>query len=999
MPAVSQEEMDRVVREEVAGLLRLLAQQAQEDQRDPGPGPTFPSTPPLQTVWQRWQADADQWVPLDHLPPGYAADPPPWTPLEGEILQTPAFSIGEYAATAAAGAQEKIDVVIPYRLENDGEELRYAIRSIEKFFTPLGRIWIVGDRPSWLRPDGERLIHLNVAPICRIADVDIWHKLMVACLRQRPRLTERFVFWSDDQIALRPVGWEQLGPYHFGDLAALNPWPTGGPYHEWWQRMRHTMEFLRGQGKPTLHGDVHMPIPMDRDGVVRLLQSVPWKQAPGLCVGTLWLNWTPGWAERSQPLREQKVNITEPLSAEQLRQRLAGRWFVCHTPQGWTKELRELLRLILPDESPWEPQPTIRVKPAGPTLSIVIPTLGRPTLRRTLESIRQQELIEGDEVILVQDGPEREDVRRLFEEMGLPGKYLGLDRQYKDSGATPRNAGMALARGDYLIFCDDDDFYAPNSFRVIRDVAQQYPKTPLMFRNRVDFDFGKIWQKGQIRWQGQIVQPGNVGGQMFVVPNISSKLAKWPAHRGSDYGFIFSTLQLWGGKVIWRPEIISVYAEQHAESHIRPVTKNLLYHIYPLRENNIWYENAQELKKYWQVFTGRKIIGIAIDENTVSPKEVQAAFGDSTIEWIIQQNDPKLGERLTFAEGLKRLRSLNPDEATFYAHAKGVGNWCAKMRAVNKTLMDNLDYSVRQWRNYMYEYCLSPPVDLDAILRTYAAAGCFQYIGDVGKDHEAAGDVPCHWFFAGTFYWFNHMWYFGHHCSVPLRNNRWAAEYHLGSMFTKEQSYCFLECPPKYQYRMYFMNQEQWRQLLSDPSNLNKAKASLMLQNIYRRFVTLTDKGTIHSYLGFYAHYLNRLQPITLVEIGVDRGGSLLLWSDWLHSDSRIIGIDLKPPLTLGKNIKTIQADATTPGDWLAQIDHCDVVIDDGDHREHSQLKTFSLLWPKLRPGGLYIIEDVQSEDAARNLLKAIPGAKALDLRSAKGRYDDYIIWTQKPIG
>jgi len=241
---------------------------------------------------------------------------------------------------------EPIDVVIPYRLENDGQELRYAIRSIQRFFTPLGRIWVVGDRPSWLQPDGDRLIHLNIGPICRIADVDIWHKLMVACLHPRPQLTERFVFWSDDQMALRPIGWKQLGPYHFGDLAELSPWPTGGPYHDWWQRMRHTMEFLRRSGKTTLHGDTHCPLPMERDGVVRLLQSVPWKQAPGLCVGTLWLNWT-GLAAQARPMDARKTDITQPLGVQELRQQLAGRWFLCHTPAGWTGELRSVIDQVL----------------------------------------------------------------------------------------------------------------------------------------------------------------------------------------------------------------------------------------------------------------------------------------------------------------------------------------------------------------------------------------------------------------------------------------------------------------------------------------------------------------------------------------------------------------------------------------------------------------------------------------------------------------------------
>ena len=38
-----------------------------------------------------------------------------------------------------------------------------------------------------------------------------------------------------------------------------------------------------------------------------------------------------------------------------------------------------------------------------------------------------------------------------------------------------------------------------------------------------------------------------------------------------------------------------------------------------------------------------------------------------------------------------------------------------------------------------------------------------------------------------------------------------------------------------------------------------------------------------------------RNKEIIFVEIGVKRGGSLLMWRDWLGPKARIIGIDLDP--------------------------------------------------------------------------------------------------------
>lgn len=38
-----------------------------------------------------------------------------------------------------------------------------------------------------------------------------------------------------------------------------------------------------------------------------------------------------------------------------------------------------------------------------------------------------------------------------------------------------------------------------------------------------------------------------------------------------------------------------------------------------------------------------------------------------------------------------------------------------------------------------------------------------------------------------------------------------------------------------------------------------------------------------------------------------------------------------------------------------------DVLVDDGGHTMHQQLTTLEKMWPHIRPGGLYIVEDVQT--------------------------------------
>ncbi len=46
------------------------------------------------------------------------------------------------------------DVLVLFRHSQHGdEELRYTLRSAERFVEGLGKVWILGDRPEWLTSD------------------------------------------------------------------------------------------------------------------------------------------------------------------------------------------------------------------------------------------------------------------------------------------------------------------------------------------------------------------------------------------------------------------------------------------------------------------------------------------------------------------------------------------------------------------------------------------------------------------------------------------------------------------------------------------------------------------------------------------------------------------------------------------------------------------------------------------------------------------------------
>lgn len=91
--------------------------------------------------------------------------------------------------------------------------------------------------------------------------------------------------------------------------------------------------------------------------------------------------------------------------------------------------------------------------PISPDISYVVPTVGRPSLFRLLETIRRQKDVTA-EVIVVFDGVPSSLARydeTLVRQVRLP-KRQGTSRS--------RNTGASLARGSFISFVDDDDWLA-----------------------------------------------------------------------------------------------------------------------------------------------------------------------------------------------------------------------------------------------------------------------------------------------------------------------------------------------------------------------------------------------------------------------------------------------------------------------------------------------------------------------------------------------------------
>lgn len=126
-----------------------------------------------------------------------------------------------------------------------------------------------------------------------------------------------------------------------------------------------------------------------------------------------------------------------------------------------------------------------------------------------------------------------------------------------------------------------------------------------------------------------------------------------------------------------------------------------------------------------------------------------------------------------------------------------------------------------------------------------------------------------------------------------------------------------------------------------------------------------TDKAGYHTFTGFYSTFVDRFKNPTMVEIGIDNGGSLKMWEEYYGSPT-IIGIDINDKKQFdGKNIRTIVADQGNVPDLVQKCISVstayDLIVDDGSHIYSHQISCFAKLFPYVKSGGIYIVEDLHT--------------------------------------
>jgi len=115
-------------------------------------------------------------------------------------------------------------------------------------------------------------------------------------------------------------------------------------------------------------------------------------------------------------------------------------------------------------------------------------------------------------------------------------------------------------------------------------------------------------------------------------------------------------------------------------------------------------------------------------------------------------------------------------------------------------------------------------------------------------------------------------------------------------------------------------------------------------------------------FISFYEEVIRGFQPKRMLEIGVQSGRSLQMWSEKLP-EAEIVGLDIYDA-TEGVGRAKVVIGSQGDESVLKDLGKFDFIIDDGSHFCSHQISTYNVLWKQLNPGGLYVVEDTETSYA-----------------------------------
>lgn len=161
-----------------------------------------------------------------------------------------------------------------------------------------------------------------------------------------------------------------------------------------------------------------------------------------------------------------------------------------------------------------------------------------------------------------------------------------------------------------------------------------------------------------------------------------------------------------------------------------------------------------------------------------------------------------------------------------------------------------------------------------------------------------------------------------------------------------------------------------------------------------------TDKQSNHNYGDAYEQlFPHRASVELMMEVGVADGSCLLAWKD-VFPNALCVGLDIHPSdRAHGDRIEFHLGDQCSKEDCerAAAGRQFDVIVEDATHHLPNTLLTLYWLWPHVKPGGMYVVEEWDNVDRHR-ILSLWPQAQVIDTTGPFGGCEPLVVFRKLPL-
>lgn len=237
---------------------------------------------------------------------------------------------------------KQLDIVIPLGPSKiDWLDLRYALRGIENHVKNYRDIWLIGQKPSWVR-NVKHLPHSD-NPKPEWKEKNIWSKIMAACLV--PEITEEFAMWNDDHLIIDDIDISTY-PYYYKGSCYESMLANNNFYRA---TMNHTRKLLERRGFEDRNADSHCPIRYIKGEFITTFEEEHWRTKWGYGIKSLYCAFN-----RKEMVYMKDCKLKKKYTLEEVRKKAEGRHVISCTDAPMKAGLLEFLQEKFPNKSQYE---------------------------------------------------------------------------------------------------------------------------------------------------------------------------------------------------------------------------------------------------------------------------------------------------------------------------------------------------------------------------------------------------------------------------------------------------------------------------------------------------------------------------------------------------------------------------------------------------------------------------------------------------------------------